>query len=75
MEKRLSKNRMPYQQVKYLKHVGKLIDNKVTICIRDGIVCLHIADFEFVAFEPALRFLQEQSRNIVHASQDLEVIS
>ena len=63
---------IPFPQVKYLKHVGKLIDVKVSICIRDGIVCLHMRDYEFVAFEPALRFLQEQARDIVHVSQEMK---
>ncbi len=58
------------QQFKYLKHCGALNDVKVSFCFRDGIVCIHIHDYEFETFERALRYLQEDSRMIVHDSHD-----
>lgn len=65
---------IPYQQVKYLKHMAKLQDVKLTVCIRHGFVCLHIQDKEHLSFEAALRHLQEDARNIAHTSQDMEVL-
>lgn len=67
--------KITFAQAKYLKHAGNQIDVKVTAHTRDGIVCLHIRDFEFETFEGALRFLQEASREINHTSQNLEVVS
>lgn len=67
-----------YVQAKYLKHAGDTIDAKVSIHDRDGIVCIHIRDFEFETFDAALRFLQEDSRDIAHESRaemELEVVS
>lgn len=63
-------NRITYVQAKYLKHAGDLIDAKVSLHERDGITCIHIRDYEFETFEPALRFLQEDSRGIAHKSQE-----
>lgn len=42
----------------YLKHIGREMDDKVTVAIIDGVPCFHIRDFRFYTFEKARAFLQ-----------------
>lgn len=58
-----------FQQAKYLKHIGKLNDTKITFSNLNGRMVIYIQDREFFDFQAALRFLQEDARNIVEEAQ------
>lgn len=67
-----------YNDAKYLKHSGRLIDVKVSIAIIDRVVYIHIRDYEFVDFKSALQCLQRiANEELISAPKDktdLEII-
>ena len=59
-----------YLEAKYLKHSAqKLTDLKVSYEIWKGNILIHIADFEFLTFDSALRFIQNQEMEIAREPQ------
>lgn len=62
------KNRITYQESRYLKHIAKENnDIKVSIEIRDGFPYVNIRDFQFVNFNQAIQYLQHDSNNLVRS--------
>lgn len=49
---------MNYREARYLKHMGQLIDVKVTIKIRDKQPVIYIRDLELYSFTQARMYLQ-----------------
>ena len=60
--------RLTYHEAVYLKHVGKTVDTKVTIHLRDEWPCVHIQDYELMTFESSIRILKQISDSIIRDS-------
>lgn len=76
MGRRISSNN---EEVPYIKHVAELNGPKVTIRVNcpfhQNEACIHIMDHGFATYEAALRFLQDDARNIVDKEARDEAVS
>lgn len=54
--------RISFQNAKYLKHVGKLANIKVSFSC--NFYAIYMRDFVFESVESALRFIREDSRSL-----------